>query len=91
MTLPRYIIRKMRTAHCKKGPERCELCRQMNVEKICLLDISPPHPGEIQRRVIAVQHGAQQVWREFDVVRSFESEAEARQYAAEHCIDDIEL
>jgi hypothetical protein len=31
------------------------------------------------------------VWREFDVVRTFESEAEARQYAVEHGIEDVEL
>ena len=63
----------------------------MNVEKISLLDISPPRPGEMQRRVIAVQHGGEQVWREFDVVRTFDSDAEARRYAAEHSIEDVEL
>ena len=87
----RFIIRRMRIAHCKRGPERCEKCRQMNVEKISLLDISPPHPGEMQRRVIAVQHGGNQVWREFEIVRTFETEQEARQYAAEHGIEDVEL
>ena len=91
MTLPRYIIRKLRMAHCKRGPEHCEQCRKMDVEKICLLDISPPHPGEMQRRVIAVRHGEEQVWREFDVVRTFDSKAKARQYAAEHSIADVEL
>jgi hypothetical protein len=89
--LPRYIIRRMRMAHCKRGPELCEQCRQMNVEKISLLDISPPHPGEMQRRVIAVRHGGEQVWREFDIVRTFETEQEARQYATEHGIEDVEL
>lgn len=85
--LPRCIIRRIRLAHCARGPERCEQCRRMNVEKIALLDIAPPHPGEMARRVIAVEQNGQQVWREFDVVRTFESEAEARQYAAAHGIE----
>jgi 8-oxo-dGTP diphosphatase len=89
--LPCYILRRIRMAHCKRGPALCEQCRQMDVERICLLDICPPHAGEVQRRVIAVRHGAEQVWREFDVVRTFESEAEARQYAVEHGIEDVEL
>jgi 8-oxo-dGTP diphosphatase len=87
----RHIIRRMRMAHCKKGPALCEECRRMNVERICLLDISPPQPGQVQRRVIAVRHGDEELWREFDVVRTFETEAEARQYAVEHGIEDVEL
>ena len=31
--MSRYIIRKIRTAHCKRGPERCVKCKEMNVEK----------------------------------------------------------
>ncbi len=46
--MPRYIIRRLRLAHCKKGPDRCAQCREMNVEKICLLAIAPPQPGELQ-------------------------------------------
>jgi len=87
--LPRYIIRRIRLAHCSRGPERCEQCRQMNAEKIALLDIAPPHPGEMARRVIAVDYHGQQLWREFDVARTFESEEQARQYAVAHGIADV--
>ena len=89
--MPRYIIRKIRLAHCKRGPETCEKCREMDQGKICLLDISPPQIGEIQRRVIQVGSGNEQVWREFDVIRAFESREEALCYADEHAIDDVEL
>ena len=87
----RYIVRRIRLAHCSRGPERCEQCRRMNVEKLSLLDIAPPHPGEMQRRSIAVRRGGVQVWREFDVVRTFVSEDEARQYAVEYGIEDVEV
>ena len=89
--MPHHIIRKIRLAHCKRGPSVCAKCREMDVEKICLLDVSPPDAGELQRRVIQVNVGGEQVWREFDVVRVFESEAEARAYADENGIEWEEL
>jgi len=85
----RYIIRKIRLAHCKKGPAVCEKCREMNEEKICLLDICPPDQGMVQRRVIEVRRDGESVWREFDIVRAFENEGEAREYADVNGIQDI--
>ena len=89
--MTRHIIRTIPTVHCKRGPQRCEKCREMNTERICLLDIDPPQPGMMQRRTIEVKIDGERVWREFDVVRAFESAEEALAYAAEHHIQDIEL
>lgn len=89
--MPRYIIRKMRLAHCKRGPQICEQCRQMDEERICLLDICPPDAGMSQRRVIQVRKGGQETWREFDIVKVFESEHEARRYAQSKNIADVEI
>jgi hypothetical protein len=63
----------------------------MDEQRICLLDICPPHMGEVQRRVIQVNRGGESVWREFDVVRMFESEEEAKEYADRNFIGDIKL
>lgn len=82
--MPRYIIRKVGLAHCKRGPSRCEKCREMNIERICLLDICPPDQGKIQRRVIQVSREGEKVWREFDIVKIFESQEEAEKYAEEN-------
>ena len=87
--MSRYIIRTMRLAHCKRGPAVCEKCREMDEEKICLLDICPPDQGMVQRRVIEISRGGESVWHEFDIVRAFESEEEAREYAEQNGIDDI--
>ena len=87
----RYIIRRIRLAHCKRGPSRCHKCREMTVERVCLLDIAPPDSGLAQRRVIEVVIAGESVWREFDIVRTFESEGEAHEYAAQHGIQDIDL
>ena len=86
-----HIIRKIRIAHCKRGPSTCDKCREMDAERICLLDICPPHAGEIQRRVIEVNREGEKVWHEFDIVRMFESEEEAREYAGKNAIEDIEF
>ena len=65
-----HIIRTMRLTHCKRGPERCEKCREMNQEKICLLDIEPPDQGMVQRRVIKLQLEGEEAWRERSFGRS---------------------
>ncbi len=89
--MPHHIIKKIRLAHCKRGPDVCAKCREMDVEKICLLDVCPPGAGEMQRRVIRVNVGGEAVWREFDVARAFESEADARAYASANGIADVEF
>jgi len=89
--MPRYIIRRIRLAHCKRGPDRCVKCEEMDVETICLLDIAPPDAGMIQRRVIEVNVGGESLWREFDIVRSFDHGEQARTYAREHGVDDIQV
>jgi hypothetical protein len=88
--MSRYIIRKMHLAHCKRGPSRCEKCREMDTERICLLDICPPDEGMMQRRVIQVEREGKTGWREFDIVKVFENQEEAEEYAAEKGIKDVE-
>ncbi len=89
--MERYIIRKMRLTHCKRGPLVCAKCREMNVEKICLLDIVPPDEGLVQRRVIQVEENGEKVWREFEIVRTFDSHDQAREYARDHGITQVEI
>jgi hypothetical protein len=86
-----HIIRTIRLAHCKRGPEVCEQCRAMDVERYCLLDICPPNPGMEQRRVIQVTVDGETEWCEFDVVKVFQDAEEAAAYAAEHGIEDTDL
>ncbi|MBN2354937.1 hypothetical protein JXO59_02430 [candidate division KSB1 bacterium] len=84
-----HIIRKIRLAHCKRGPSRCEKCREMDQGKICLLDIGPFKNDLAQRRVIEVCLDGTTTWREFEVVRVFEDRNQAAQYAVENHIDDV--
>ncbi len=86
-----YLIRRLRLAHCARGPQWCEKCREMDRQVPALLDIDPPNYGLLARRTIEVEWEGARVWREFDVVRTFETEEEARAHAAQHGIDDVEL
>ncbi len=86
-----HIIRIISMSHCKRGPDNCPKCRAIAGQRICLLDIAPPDQGIVQRRVIGVQVDGERAWREFDVVRVFADEAEARAYAAANGIADIDL
>ncbi|MCU0724075.1 MAG: hypothetical protein MUC63_10775 [Planctomycetes bacterium] len=88
--MPLHVIRRIAMAHCKRGPARCEKCRAADSTKLCLLDVEPPNPGMIQRRVMEVEIGGVKSFREFDVARVFETEEEARRYAAENGIADAE-
>lgn len=90
-TMPCYIIRTVRLAHCKLGPSRCEKCREMDAERVCLLDICPQPQGKMQRRAIEVSVDGRQVWREFEIARVFEGVEEAMAYAAEQGIEDVML
>lgn len=89
--MPHPIIRRIRLAHCARGPELCAQCREMDREVPALLDVDPPNYGQVARRMIAVTMAGVEVWREFDVVRVFASEEEARAYGEEHRIGDIVL
>lgn len=84
----RNVVRRLRMAHCSRGPERCKLCAAMTAGRICLLDIAPPHPGDVQRPVIEVTLRGKKAWREYDIVRTFADESEALEYAIQHGITD---
>jgi len=89
--MPQLIIRRIRLAHCKMGPKWCEKCREKKTKKICLLDIAPEDAGLAQRRMIEVQIRGEMVWKEFDIIRTFVDEEEARRYAKTYQIDDIKI
>jgi hypothetical protein len=63
----------------------------MDGEWPCLLDICPADAGLMQRRVIQVEVEGDVMWREFDVLKVFEDEQEARAYARERGITDVQL
>ena len=76
----KYVMKKLAVPHCKRGPDRCEACRDHNAERWCLLDVDPPDQDLIQRPVLEFSwHGERQI-RVYDVIRSFAGEDEAQTF-----------
>ena len=71
-----YAIRKIlypvtkRTS--KKYPQK---------QEICLLDLCPPNRGKVARPTIDSVENGKTVWHEFDVVKVFKNETEAKEFA----------
>jgi hypothetical protein len=86
----RHIIRRMRLAHCKRGPDGCDKCRELDAEMICLLDLYAPGEGDSQRRVIEVVCQGKQTWYDYDILRTFDTWMEAMLFAEEHGIEDVQ-
>ena len=86
-----FLIKLIRIAHCKRGPDICEKCREMDGERICLLEVFPTGSGMAQRRVTELNRGGKKEWLEFEVVRVFDSRDEAEEYARQNQIKDVEL
>lgn len=85
------IIRKISVTHCKRGPARCVKCKATSKETICLLNICPEDAGKVARRVIPIKRNGKIEYREFDVIKQFESSDEALQFAKDNNISDIEI
>jgi hypothetical protein len=83
------IIRKIFITHCKRGPQRCNKCKAISKDKICLIDICPENAGTVARRVIQIKRNGKAEYREFDVIKQFENSDEAIEYAKEHEITDL--
>ena len=85
------VIGRIQIAHCKRGPGVCHACREASEGTISLLELYCPGSGRMQRRAIQVTLDGEQAWREYDIVKTFESIEAAVRYAQEHGIEDVEL
>lgn len=85
----RHLIRRMSLPHCKRGPMRCPKCKTGEGKIVfCLIDIDPPRQGMVQRPVCEMLIGGKKVFKEYDVIKIFEVETEARACAEKHKLTD---
>jgi hypothetical protein len=77
MTPLKFVIRQQTGPHCKRGPAACEQCRNAP-SRYALLDVDPPEHGRVQRPVLQVRHNGLDLMLEYDIVRTFPSEEDAR-------------
>ncbi|MEM3342039.1 MAG: hypothetical protein QW728_05045 [Thermoplasmata archaeon] len=93
-----YFIAKIPLAHCKRGPERCRICKDYEESKFCLIEVFPDSDGQIQRRTITINtnpvnsngdaKGEKQIV-EFEVIMVFNTAEEAELYSKENKIEFI--
>ena len=85
-----YVIRKMSLPHCARGPKGCKKCQEAAKDvKIYLLNVYPD-PGTMTRPIIEVNFSGETHWQVYDVVQSFETEEQAREYAKKNGMQLIE-
>ena len=85
------VVRRIRMAHCKRGPERCEHCRAA-AEKPALpklLDVCPY--GDAARPTTEVERAGTKSARPYDVLQVFADATEARAFAQKHGVTDVLL
>jgi len=71
----------MRCAKCKAGEGQIVFS---------LIDVFPPNRGMVQRPVTEVTIDGTKQYLEYDVVKVFATEAEARAFAAQHQLTDCQ-
>lgn len=87
----KYMIKKMRSIHCARGPSRCKKCEEMakEGEKVSLLKVFFG-PGYISRPMTEVDIEGKITLCEFDIVKTFKDEKEARLYAKKNKLELLE-
>ena len=85
-----YVIRKMSLPHCARGPRGCAKCKEAakNV-KVYLLEVYFD-PGTMARPMIEITVRGEKYFNVYDVIKEFENENEAREYAKQNGLSLIE-
>ena len=83
------VIDKILVPHCARGPKRCEKCKKTaEEEKICLIRVYL-EPGNIARPMSDFIIDGRKRLCEFDVLKIFSYEMEAKEYARKNDIKMI--
>ena len=78
---PYKRIQKRKRIHCARGPRGCKTCAEYAKEDIyCLIELFP-EPGNMTRPMTEVEIEGEKMMCEFDIIKYFDSEKEARDYA----------
>ncbi|MFZ5950355.1 MAG: hypothetical protein ACOYXC_06600 [Candidatus Rifleibacteriota bacterium] len=86
---PKYLLKKQVVPHCKRGPHRCEICRDSNEAKWCLLDVDPPDQDKVQRPVVEFSHAGEKFFKVFDLLKVFADRAEAEKYCRDNDLERL--
>jgi len=83
------MIKKMTIPHCARGPTGCDKCKEAaKEEKICLLRIYFK-AGNVARPMTEIVVNGEKILAEYDVMKIFNDEVEAKEYAKKNSINII--
>ena len=84
-------IVKMTPFHCQRGSRSCEICNKLaqEGEKYCLIEIIGRN-GMIARPMIELEIEGERVYYEFDLLKIFIDQKEAKEYALKNEIKILE-
>ena len=82
------IIKKVPYIHCARGPERCEKCKMISKKKpdFCLIRIYLKS-SNVARPMISINLNEERALYEYDVLKRFKNEQEAKTYAVKNKIE----
>lgn len=81
-----HVIKKRAQIHCARGPKWCNKCQEMAREKkYCLMELFPK-PGNVARPVAEFTIDGEKQMCEFDIIKVFDSDKEAKEYAKANSI-----
>jgi len=86
-------IRRISSRHCARGAKRCAKCKEAEESApppICLVRMYLL-PSGAAAPVLFSERDGKRVMCEYETEREFESEEEARAFASENGVDDVEL
>ena len=73
-----YLLKKMRTFHCKRGHPNCDRCKELydEGEKYCILEM-PKDTGMVSRPVAVIKRAGTEMFIEFEFYKCFKTKQEA--------------
>lgn len=73
-----YLLKKMRTFHCKRGHPNCDRCKELYDEgdKFCILEM-PRDTGMVSRPVTVIHKGGADIYIEYEFHKCFKTKQEA--------------
>ena len=84
------MIKKMPHIHCARGPKGCEKCKEwaQKGNDFALIEVFL-EGGKVARPMTEIYVGCQRIFGEYDVLRRFDSDEEAKQYAIDHGVEIV--
>jgi hypothetical protein len=81
------IIKKMPRIHCARGPEICGKCREYMKDISFSLVRVYLEPQQEARPITEIYVGCRKIVGEYDILKRFDSDKEAKEYAIKYGTD----